>query len=826
MPNMKRDMMQRRTYSFPGMLGSAALTACLVAGWSGVSQAQPVTNRVLSGYQIASGGGCSIYKINFNFRIRYDSHFPVTSGNQLRILFRPVDPREFVIQGGYEREALRPPQDRHTAIKAIEYETRIAESPALTIVFDRPVHFSAAGGTDFQSLVVSVGDPKNGRPCKPVYPTLAGDSAWGDTTTSIPQARPEGAMIKRAPAPAPIPDVPETKNAAVIGPSEVTAVQPSQPAAADPAPASAGSSASPAEAATAVLITQARSELKANRLEAAIAQLKKAAQQPENRRTPEARELLGVAYQKTRQTGAAKEVYEDYLRRYPKGDGTDGVRQRLLAIETAEAAPAERLRNAASAPVNADGTAAPAGEPAPRPSFGSVSGSISSTYIRDDSHSVNRDPTQALNLNKTREDLQSHQNEVLSSFDTTAQWGDGNVKMKFRFSGTNEYRIEPTAEELFGISSLYLDTSVKDWGTTFRLGRQIRNSDGILGRFDGAVFTYQYDPIFGFSAFGGSPVDYRTDMPLKDDRYFYGGALNLGPWKGLDADVYAIEQMDRNIVDRQAVGAEFRYNDLTKSAFLTVDYDVHFDKLDAAIFTGTWTLPDKSIIRAGADYRMAPYLTTWNALQGQAFTTIYDLLKRSTYSQADLLQMAIDRTATYQSANLGYTRQITDKVQLNLDVTQAHINGTIASYSVAGMPDTGDEFYYGAQLIGSSLLTEGDMYSAAFRYSDLKESNNFAADLSVRYPVIQDVRVQPHLIGTYSTGKTGGWSEYTVIPSLLISYFVRKDLNLEIEVGDRMTWRSQGTTQTTENELLITAGVRYDFYADTNTCLTPSAFCR
>ena len=325
------------------MLGSAALTACLVAGWSGVSQAQPVTNRVLSGYQIASGGGCSIYKINFNFRIRYDSHFPVTSGNQLRILFRPVDPREFVIQGGYEREALRPPQDRHTAIKAIEYETRIAESPALTIVFDRPVHFSAAGGTDFQSLVVSVGDPKNGRPCKPVYPTLAGDSAWGDTTIAKPQARPERVMTKRAPAPAPIPDVPETKNAAVIGPTEVTAVQPSQPAAADPAPApaSAGSSASPAEAATAVLITQARADLKASKFETAIAQLKKAAQQPENRRTPEARELLGVAYQKARRTGPAKEVYEDYLRRYPKGDGTDGVRQRLLAIETAEAAPAE-----------------------------------------------------------------------------------------------------------------------------------------------------------------------------------------------------------------------------------------------------------------------------------------------------------------------------------------------------------------------------------------------------------------------------------------------------------------------------------------------------
>ena len=302
--------------------------------------------------------------------------------------------------------------------------------------------------------------------------------------------------------------------------------------------------------------------------------------------------------------------------------------------------------------------------------------------------------------------------------------------------------------------------------------------------------------------------------------------MNFGPWKGVDADVYAIQQMDQTILDRQAVGAEFRYNDMTKSAFLSVDYDVHFDKLDAAIFTGTWTLPDKSIIRAGADYRMAPYLTTWNALQGQPFTTIYDLLKKTTYTQADLQQMAIDRTATYQSSNVGYTRQITDKFQINLDVTQAHINGTIASYNVGGTPDSGDEFYYGAQLVGSSLFTDGDMYSAAFRYSDLQDSDNFAVDLSTRYPITQDLRLQPHVVGAYSIGKGSSWDEYTVIPSLLVDYSLRKDLNIEIEVGDRMTWRNQGTTQTTENELLITGGVRYDFYADTNTCLTPSAFCR
>ena len=427
-------------------------------------------------------------------------------------------------------------------------------------------------------------------------------------------------------------------------------------------------------------------------------------------------------------------------------------------------------------------------------------------------------------MNATKDDLQTHQNEVLTSFDTTAQWGDGNVKMKFRFSGTDEYRIQPTAEDLFGVSSLYLDTSVKDWGTTFRLGRQIRNSDGILGRFDGAVFTYQYDPIFGFTTFGGSPVEYRTDTPFKDDRYFGGGALNFGPWKGVDADIYAIQQMDRDIVDRQAVGAEFRYNDLSKSAFVSVDYDIHFDKLDAAIFTGTWTLPDKSILRAGADYRMAPYLTAWNALQGQPFTTLYDLLK--VYTQSQVQQMAIDRTATYQSANAGYTRQITDKFQVNLDVTQAHINGTIASYNVGGTPDSGDEFYYGVQLVGSSLFTDGDMYSAAFRYSDLQDFGQLRG--GSQHP-LSDYAGSPaaaprrwrlrHRQGL----KLGSVHGYSLAARRLL-------LAERPEYRDR-SWRPHDMAQSRDNsdnrnEFLITGGVRYDFYADTNTCLTPSVFCR
>ena len=73
--------------------------------------------------------------------------------------------------------------------------------------------------------------------------------------------------------------------------------------------------------------------------------------------------------------------------------------------------------------------------------------------------------------------------------------------------------------------------------------------------------------------------------------------------------LFAIEQRDRSILDRRAVGAELRYTGGDKSLFATIDYDVHFADLNAAILTGSWTLADKSTLFGAFDYRKAPYLS-------------------------------------------------------------------------------------------------------------------------------------------------------------------------------------------------------------------------
>lgn len=101
---------------------------------------------------------------------------------------------------------------------------------------------------------------------------------------------------------------------------------------------------------------------------------------------------------------------------------------------------------------------------------------------------------------------------------------------------------------------------------------------------------------------------------------------------------------------RPGRGGELRHIDPDKSAFALVDDDVHFQELNAAMFSGSWTLPDKSTISAGIDYRKSPYLTAWNALQGQPFLTLYDMLKL--HSKEEIVYIAGVRVADLAASNL------------------------------------------------------------------------------------------------------------------------------------------------------------------------------
>lgn len=745
--------------------GLIAVVAALVA--SGRASAEPVLDHVLSGAQIQSVKGCDILTVSFNSRVQYRSHFPLRTGKELRIALAPIDRGATGAESIGLRESVRAPASRLANIRDITFEANVAEGPTLVIAFASPVAYDVSEGGDFQSLVIAIAGKSPSSSCK-AKPNAATRSAWKTEVTA------EGAA------------------SAISGPVRL------------PKRASGTASDDQVRKAAAAM-DEGRAALRRNSPAEAAAKFETVLKLPENTYSADAEEMLAVARQRAGDTASAQATFEDYLTRYPSGEGAERVRQRLAALETAAGTAAPKLKAGKSE----EGGEGPV---KPRPETWSVSGSASQFYIRDDSFRTLRDPTLPPVINEDPDAHQVHQNETLSSIDLVATWVNNDIKSKLRFSGAEEHRFDDN-EDVISVAALFLDLESKGLGTDVRIGRQTRNTGGVLGRFDGALVSYEANPMIRLNGVVGSPVARRRDEPFMDDKLFYGLSLDIGPFLGgLDVSLFAIEQRDRSILDRQAVGAEARYFDANASAFAMVDYDIHYQELNAAVLSGSWTLADKSVFHGGLDYRKSPYLSTWTALQGQTYRTLYEMLKVQTLDQIEAL--ALDRTALYEAATIGYTMPINEQLQASFDATVTDIHGTIASGGVDAVPSTGVESFYSAQIVGKDLTTAGDLYIAALRYADLAQTNDWALDLSVRYPIDASWTINPRVRLSYLTGDRSDLVEYSVLPSILADYYVTRDWSLELEVGALWTDRHENGATETTTDLFFTVGYRYDFYGD------------
>jgi tetratricopeptide (TPR) repeat protein len=734
------------------------------------ASAQPVVDQALSDAQLAVEKGCAILKVTFNIRIRYASHFPLDRGDELRITVNPIDRNQAAALLALRREAATVPNGKQNGIKAIDLETQNPTGPVLRILFDRPVFYQVAPNSDTQSIVVAIAGAKPSAKCKPTFPLGAG--------FPTPPFH-DGAATGRA----------KDRPAGKISEQDLRAV--------------------------AAWMDESRAALRKNNPAGAIQLLTKILKYPENQYSAEAQELLGVARQKSGQLDAARAEYEDYLRRYPTGEQSERVRQRLAGIVTATGEPGMLLHAPNGQPVGMPPTDrfAP-----PRETTWTLVGSASAFYIRDDSFNAVRDPSVAPDPNADPDAHRVHQNEMLTSLDVTAAWNNDQTKGKIRFSGSEEYMFDSSTKDLAGVAALFVDTLIKDWNLRSVFGRQTLNTDGVLGRFDGALLSWQPLTMLRLDVVAGSPAISRFDLPFLDQKYFYGVGIGLGPFHGMETTLYAIEQRDQWLVDREAIGADFRYFDETKFVFGNVDYDIHFQHLNAAIFSGSWILPDKSTIYGGADYRRTPYLSSWNALLNQPFATLYDMLKVQNNEQ--IQQLALDQTPIYKSAMLGFSHPLTDKLQVSADATVVNLTQPIVPIgvdpSLAALP-AGNEYYYSTQLIGNNIVKDGDMYIAALRYSQMTTQNLYMLDFNFRLPMTPEWRISPRLRLGYTQGRGTDLTEYTVLPSLLVDYYWTKDLSFEAEVGVQWTSTTQLGVRSRDTEVMATIGVRYDFYSDSST---------
>lgn len=828
--------------------------------------AQTVSDRVLSDVRVNTAGTCSTLTINFNIRVQVLSFFPQTSGRELHVRVKPLD-------GDFSRlarESLRTPSGV-PALRSIEFEGDNPSGPVLSLFFTRDVRFDVAAGKQPQSVVVSIDEPGTGELCPATAGTATAAPPALPTDTSVAEAKPAIAIpaglyvVNVVSQPKDIGDLPQAQARALQGQiayetrferdaqvwhrlrvgffgsreeaeaaraklaktfpeawvTKVTAQERAQgvatrietgsdSASATIAPPAATAALGEADKAIVTkLLGDAEAAIKTGENDRAIQLLTKALAYPENDTSARAQELLGLTRERKGQMAHAQAEYEEYLRRYPQGEGSERVRQRLAAI----------LNPGATAPELRAATGSTTQTASARAWDWRSRGSFSQFYFRDQSTVKSLVATP---VDRTAEvDNSVNLNQLLTTGDITISGGNDRNQLQMRAAGSYTGNFRAGGRDIKSLNALYLDFSDNELNYSTRIGRQTKNGAGILGRFDGAMFGWQARPKLRVNFAGGFPVLSSRQMKVLTDRYFYGASVDIGSRSDkLQTTLYWFDQHSRKLIDRRSVGLESRYVNAQFNSYVIVDYDVKYSKLNLGLLTLNYTMKDSSSLSFTADYRQSPLLTTNNALIGQSdpltFAPILDLRDmRGLYTDQQIYQLAQDRTLTAKSMTLSYSRPLTKKLQGNLDFTLTNTGGTPTSGGVAGTPAQGKEFFYGAQLVGSGLLWSNDIYILSGRYADTQRARTYTADINARVPVTDKLRLSPRARYGLRTDKLGNSTFRQIQPTLRINYYPMRHSEVEIELGGNFSRDKSviGTTTTrgSESGYVLSAGYRLDF---------------
>ncbi len=507
---------------------------------------------------------------------------------------------------------------------------------------------------------------------------------------------------------------------------------------------------------------------------------------PDTAAHPEAQEFLGLARERAGQIAHAKAEYEEYLRRYPEGDGATRVKQRLDGIVTARQ--------------TSQPTVAAEAEPPPeeKPKW-DLFGSLSQFYRYEE---ISNDVVTDQEIDNALDtDIQFQARRISTKYD-----------MRVLFTGDNRYEfLEASREKTSNrVNTAYFDMHARKTEFGFRAGRQTLNKYGVLGRFDGAVGDYRFSPFWRANFVAGSPVEQTGGSFNETDKQFLGVSADLAAIPNmLDINVFAIEQRASGILDRRALGTELRYFDNQgRNGLLSIDYDISYSELNTALFVGTWLFPNASIINLTVDYRNSPILSTSNALLGQPVSSLDEL--ENIYTDDEIRQLARDRTPRFTNVSFSGSYPLNDKIQLNGDIQISDLDGTPESGGVPELPDTGLEYIYFAQVTWSNLLTLEDVTNFGLRYSDLNNTDTLQFDFSSRFPLGRKWRLQPR-VRLNSSRSTNGSTSKTALPSVRADYFWLPNFKVELEGGYRNMDREFDLGTVQETGWFIRAGYIWDF---------------
>jgi len=544
-----------------------------------------------------------------------------------------------------------------------------------------------------------------------------------------------------------------------------------------------------ADTETAELMAEARRAMISGELSRAIQIYTKVLQLPPNEYQRDAQEYLALARERNGQMAHAKAEYQRYLAVYPDGDGAERISQRLAALlSTASAGTAQ--------------AATASGATRPSRSAGSpwTVRTFASQFYRRDVNQMN-----------DQEEIVS-QSSIYSDISIDARRRGERFDFSTRITGGHRYDLldEPRSngDRDFRLSYAYADLADVKTRLRGRIGRQTRNSGGVLGRFDGLNLTYGLTQRLELEAVAGKPV-FSTADSMDQERTFYGLSTKFGPiGDNLDLRVFVLQQDIEGLTDRQSVGGEARYFGETASVWGMFDYDTEFKELGSLFVQGSVRLPSNFTITGLIDRRQSPYLSLGNAMVGQ-FTEDFATLK-TLFTEDEIYQLALDRSAATTTVTLGLSRPLSPKLQLGFNATHSTIEATPESGGVPANPES-TYGYYSLDLVASSLFTERDVTIFGLRYAESGTSNIYTINIDSRFSIGRTWRISPRLRVDYREISSDDSEQWTYTPGLRLEYRWGRKVRLELMAGKQFSERQSAALDQDRESYFVSLGYQLFF---------------
>lgn len=536
------------------------------------------------------------------------------------------------------------------------------------------------------------------------------------------------------------------------------------------------------------LMQRAKTDFKNKNYTSAIRYLKALIAAGEHRYSREALELLGLARQRKGQKTHAVDSYEKYLTLYPEGEGSDRVRQRLAGLLTAARAPRKKIHMSSDEENDEVIT----------------NGSLSQFYR------ANRASTDGIGGITTL-------SQLFTFLDLTTVQRSGKYDHRYQFTSDHTYDFLSSSDgSEFRFIETYYELSSRKTGSSGRLGRQAIRTGGILKRFDGLTFGYQFTPEIRLNVLGGLPVDVDNKTSINKSRSFYGFIFETGTFlEHWDMNLFYFDQEVDGLTDRRSTGADVRYRDKTKALFAVIDYELFYKEINLLQLNANILFDHGRSAYMNAFIRKLPMLATSNALTGRPEESLEEMQKNLNVEQ--IYQLARDRTANSQSTTVGGTQGLSEKFQLSGDITVSHIDGTVATAAdalvPAGIPateETGPDYFISTQLVGNSLFLERDTAVLGIRYYQTEPSDTISFIINSRFPLTRNWRINPRL--QYDIRKlSNGDKQEKLRARLKTDYRYLSKLRFDFEVGYDESTENDNQLDLGSNNLFFTLGYRWDF---------------